>query len=172
MIAAIAARPAFAVQCGDIIQTDLTLTSNLNCVGTALRVFGPLPGAPNITIDLNGHDITGDGTGMGIFVIVGKLTLKVKAGFQILSPGFLVTAQDVVIYDLTVENNLAGIVLSRLLRIRHIRQHDSRGLQWTGRGNPGGGFTHGALSKYDQRVPAVWSCDTYRRSAGREFPGH
>ena len=118
-MAAIAARPAFAVQCGDVIQTDLTLTSNLNCVGTALRVFGPLPGAPNITIDLNGHDITGDGTGMGIFVIVGKLTLKGKGRISNFESGVsLVTAQDVVIYDLTIENNLAGIVLSRSSQVR------------------------------------------------------
>ena len=119
MIAAIAARPAFAVQCGDIIQTDVTLTSNLNCAGTALRFFGPLPGAPNVTIDLNGHDITGDGTGMGIFVIVGRLTLKGKGRISNFESGVsLVTAQDVVIYDLTIENNLAGIVLSRSSRIR------------------------------------------------------
>ena len=114
LIAAIAARPAFAVQCGDIIQTDLTLTSNLHCAGTALRVFGPLPGAPSITIDLNGHDITGDGTGMGIFIVDRGVTLKGKGRISNFESGVsLVTAIDVVIYDLTIENNQAGIVMSR-----------------------------------------------------------
>jgi parallel beta-helix repeat protein len=117
--AAIVARPAFAVQCGDVIQTDLKLTSNLNCTGNGLRVFGPLPGAPNITIDLNGHDITGDGTGMGIFIIVGQVILKGKGRISNFQAGVsLVTAMDVVIYDLTIENNQAGIALSRSSQVR------------------------------------------------------
>jgi parallel beta-helix repeat protein len=119
LIAAITARPAFAVQCGDIIQTDLTLTSNLNCAGNALRVFGPLPGAPNITIDLNGHNITGDGTGMGIFIFEGQVTLKGTGRISNFEIGVsLVTAIDVVIYDLTIENNMTGIALFRSSRVR------------------------------------------------------
>jgi len=119
LIAAMAARPAFAVQCGDIIQADLTLTSNLNCAGTALRFFGPLPDAPNVTIDLNGHDITGNGTGMGIFIIVGRVTLKGKGRISNFESGIsMVTAHDVVIYDLTIENNMAGIVMFRSSRVR------------------------------------------------------
>jgi hypothetical protein len=117
--AAIAARPAFAVQCGDVIRTDVTLTSSLNCTGTALRVFGPLAGAPNITIDLNGHDITGNGTGVGIFIIVGQMTLKGKGRISNFEAGVsLVTAVDVEIFDLTIENNLAGIALSRSSQVR------------------------------------------------------
>ncbi len=113
MIAAIAASPAFAVQCGDVIQTDLKLTSNLNCVGNGLRVFGPLPGAPNITIDLNGHNITGDGTGMGVFILVGQVTLKGKGRISNFAVGVsLITARDVEIYDLTIENNQAGLPCS------------------------------------------------------------
>lgn len=114
LIATLAARSAFAVQCGDIIRTDLTLTSNLNCTGTALRVFGPLPGAPNITIDLNGHDITGDGTGMGILIVDGEVTLKGRGRISNFEAGVsLVTAVDVVIYDLTIENNMTAIALLR-----------------------------------------------------------
>lgn len=119
LIATIAASPAFGVQCGDIIQTDLKLTSDLNCSGTALRVFGPLPGAPNITIDLNGHNITGNGTGMGIFIFEGRMTLKGKGRISNFETAVsLVTAADVVIYDLTIESNLAGIVLSRSSKVR------------------------------------------------------
>jgi parallel beta-helix repeat protein len=109
LIAAIAATPAFAVQCGDIIQTDLTLTSNLNCAGTALRVFGP-----NITIDLNGHNITGDGTGDGILIPVTGVTLKGKGRISNFETGVhLATAGNIVIYDLTIENNLTGINVAR-----------------------------------------------------------
>ncbi|MGB9120552.1 MAG: right-handed parallel beta-helix repeat-containing protein [Candidatus Angelobacter sp.] len=109
LIAAIAATPAFAVQCGDIIQTDLTLTSNLNCAGTALRVFGP-----NITIDLNGHNITGDGTGDGILIPVTGVTLKGKGRISNFETGVhLATADNIVIYDLTIENNLTGINVAR-----------------------------------------------------------
>lgn len=114
LIAAIAARPAFAVQCGDEIRTDLKLTSNLNCLGTALSVTGPLPGSPNITIDLNGHDITGDGTGIGIFIFDGQVTLKGKGRISNFETGVsLATAFDVVIYDLTIESNQTGIALLR-----------------------------------------------------------
>ena len=59
MIAAIAARPAFAVQCGDIIQTDLTLTANLNCTGNGLRVFGPLLGIGDHAMLVNGATLGG-----------------------------------------------------------------------------------------------------------------
>ncbi|MBZ5507032.1 MAG: right-handed parallel beta-helix repeat-containing protein [Acidobacteriia bacterium] len=119
LLAAIAARPAFAVQCGDVIQTDLKLTANLNCTGNGLRVFGPLPGAPNITIDLNGHDITGDGTGMGVFIFDGQVTLKGRGRISNFEVGVsLITARDVEIYDLTIENNQAGIALFRSSRVR------------------------------------------------------
>src|SRR5580765_697442 len=119
LIAAIAASPAFAVQCGDIIQTDLKLTSNLNCTGTALRVFEALPRTNNITIDLNGHNITGDGTGMGISIVATKVTLKGKGRISNFEVGVsLITARDVEIYDLTIENNQAGIALFRSSRVR------------------------------------------------------
>jgi parallel beta-helix repeat protein len=78
-----------------------------------------LPGAPSITIDLNGHDITGDGTGMGIFILDRGVTLKGKGRISNFESGVsLVTAVDIVIYDLTLENNQAGIVMFRSSRVR------------------------------------------------------
>ncbi|MEV8632141.1 right-handed parallel beta-helix repeat-containing protein [Streptosporangium sp. NPDC051023] len=49
------------VRCGAVLTSDVTLTGNLNCAGDALTI-----GANGVTVDLNGHTITGDGTGRGI----------------------------------------------------------------------------------------------------------
>jgi large repetitive protein len=50
---------AVTVSCGDTITQDTTLDSDLlNCPGDGVVV-----GAPNITLDLNGHTIDGDETG-------------------------------------------------------------------------------------------------------------
>jgi hypothetical protein len=46
------------VRCGDTITTDTTLDSDLvNCPNNGIVI-----GAANITLDLNGHTIDGDGT--------------------------------------------------------------------------------------------------------------
>ena len=52
---------AQTVRCGQVLTKDTSLSRVLNCQGTALYV-----GAHGITIDLNGHKISGDGSGMGI----------------------------------------------------------------------------------------------------------
>ena len=58
------AAPALAshVRCGDTITTDTTLDSDLlDCPG-----YGVWIGADDVTLDLNGHTISGTGAGMGI----------------------------------------------------------------------------------------------------------
>src|SRR5262245_49141750 len=47
--------------CGMIVAQNLILDTDLTCTGTGLFV-----GADGITIDLNGHTLVGDGTGLGI----------------------------------------------------------------------------------------------------------
>jgi Periplasmic copper-binding protein (NosD) len=47
--------------CGETVTGDVTLSADLNCVGDGLII-----GAFNITVDLGGHTITGNGTGSGI----------------------------------------------------------------------------------------------------------
>lgn len=47
--------------CGETLTANTLLETDLLCSGTALRV-----GADGITIDLNGHLVLGDGTGVGI----------------------------------------------------------------------------------------------------------
>ncbi|RSN11752.1 hypothetical protein DMB42_14405 [Nonomuraea sp. WAC 01424] len=50
-----------AVACGDVLTTNTTLTADLTCPGDALTI-----GADNVDLDLNGHTITGSGTGKGL----------------------------------------------------------------------------------------------------------
>jgi parallel beta-helix repeat protein len=55
--------PAIAsnASCGMVVTQDLVLDTDLTCTGTGLFV-----GADGITIDLHGHTLVGDGTGLGI----------------------------------------------------------------------------------------------------------
>jgi len=49
------------IVCGSVLTQDTVLTSNLVCSGTALQV-----GANGITLDCNGHMLTGSGTLFGV----------------------------------------------------------------------------------------------------------
>lgn len=77
---AVLAAPAHAatLTCGDTVTADVTLTEDLTCSGTALRVQVSGPGT--VRVDLAGHRITGDGTGTGIEVV------------PVVSPGSLVVS--------------------------------------------------------------------------------
>jgi hypothetical protein len=56
------ASKAVHASCGQTITADTTLESDLTkCTGPAIRI-----GADDITIDLNGHTITGKGKGVGV----------------------------------------------------------------------------------------------------------
>jgi hypothetical protein len=54
---------ATTVSCGQVITTDVRLTADLNCSGSALTI-----GASDVAVDLAGHSITGDGSGQAIEV--------------------------------------------------------------------------------------------------------
>ena len=48
------------IQCGDVIAQDTTLDSDLiDCPGNGIVI-----GSPDITVDLNGHTIDGDDSGL------------------------------------------------------------------------------------------------------------
>lgn len=68
----LSAVPAHAatLSCGDTITSDVTLTGDLTCSGTALTVSVEAPDTVQVTLD--GHRITGDGTGVGIAVASGS----------------------------------------------------------------------------------------------------
>jgi nitrous oxidase accessory protein NosD len=50
-----------SIACGEVVTTDLRLTHDLDCPGTALVV-----GADDITVDLDGHAILGAGSGVSV----------------------------------------------------------------------------------------------------------
>jgi hypothetical protein len=71
-IAAFLAAPGSAsashVQCGDVITQDTTLDGDLFCHGNGVGIFGG-----EVTLDLNGHVIAGDGTGSGVYPSYGEI---------------------------------------------------------------------------------------------------
>ena len=75
------------VSCGDVLTTDVRLEKDLTCAGDALTI-----GADGIRINLNGHTISGNATGVGI-------TLRQRS--------------DVVIHNGTVRNFVTGIFVSQ-----------------------------------------------------------
>jgi Right handed beta helix region len=66
MLLAVSAGQALAttVHCGDVITESVVLDSDLNCPGDGIVI-----GASNVTLDLNGHTISGQGSGNGISVL-------------------------------------------------------------------------------------------------------
>jgi parallel beta-helix repeat protein len=66
------------VHCGDTITTNITLTRDLTCSGDGLHMADPRNGLANLTLNLAGHSIKGNGTGTG--VIADSYTLTVTDG--------------------------------------------------------------------------------------------
>ncbi|MGW4212439.1 right-handed parallel beta-helix repeat-containing protein [Lentzea sp. NPDC004789] len=58
------AGPPPAIQCGDTVTTDISLSADLHCTGPGLIVK-----AANVVVNLKGHSITGSGTGTGISAV-------------------------------------------------------------------------------------------------------
>ncbi|MBZ5524932.1 MAG: right-handed parallel beta-helix repeat-containing protein [Acidobacteriia bacterium] len=101
---------AYGIACGDEIRTSIKLTADLGpCPGNGLIIAGPLTGDPNITIDLNGYSILGSGTHFGLWIVNGGAV--VKSGFiRNFGEGIRMDhANDVMVYDLQLYNNAAGI---------------------------------------------------------------
>ncbi len=113
-IVVIGAVPAHAIQCGDTITTDTTLTADLGpCPGYALTAQGQ--GGGNFTLDLNGHSIIGSGGGTG-------LILAAVQGVSVKGPGQITNFETAIyatggggglIYDLVLRQNVFGIVMAR-----------------------------------------------------------
>lgn len=62
--AALGGGPAAAapsVTCGSVVTSDLTLTANLTCAGGDGLILGS-----GVTLDLGGHRLSGDGSGIGV----------------------------------------------------------------------------------------------------------
>jgi parallel beta-helix repeat protein len=103
-----------SVVCGQTVMSDVTLNEDLVCSGTALTV-----GAGGVTIDLDGHEIQGDGSGVGVFV-------------------FLDVTGDVAVRDGAISGFGSGIVALRgNLRVTHmnISANEGSGISVAGMGH-------------------------------------
>jgi parallel beta-helix repeat protein len=102
-------RPAMsvsaAIACGDQVTTDLTVQNDLTCAGDALFVM-----ADGISINLNGHTIAGDGTGIGI-TLRGRTDVTIKGGTvrNFITGIFVNTSTGVVIKDNGFTQNREGV---------------------------------------------------------------
>lgn len=79
LLACALALDAAAVSCGDTITSNLVLTADLHCTSGYTALYVPVPG---VTIDLNGHTLSGD-------VALGGIELNEADGTVIKGPGVI-----------------------------------------------------------------------------------
>lgn len=96
LVASMGPQAAASDLCGTTILANLTLDHDLTCTGNGLIV-----GADGITINLNGHTITGPGSGVGISVpnrtgvlIVGGTVRNFLAGVQLVNSTAIVVKEN------------------------------------------------------------------------------
>ena len=97
------------VNCGDLITQSITLDSDLlDCPGNGLVI-----GAPNITVNLNGHTIDGTSGSSGIDNFAGHDRVTIRNGTiqQFFSGVVFAGAQDSRLTNLTLASNGAGLAL-------------------------------------------------------------
>ena len=93
-----------SVVCGQTVTSDVTLSDDLVCSGTALTVSDA-----SVTIDLDGHRIQGDGSGTGIFVnVTGDVTVRdgKVSGFD---AGILALQGNLRVADMKIAANGTGV---------------------------------------------------------------
>jgi len=66
-----------SVSCGAVLTSDVTLESDLNCSGGGAAL---VIGADHVTVDLNGHTLSGDAAGIGIDDSGGFAHVSIKNG--------------------------------------------------------------------------------------------
>jgi hypothetical protein len=112
------AAAAPVVQCGQPILTDVTLRADLTCAGDGLVV-----GADGVTVDLGGHTVRGDGTGVGVAVTAHhRVTVRrgVVEGFA--GAVNVDGSSDVTLSRLTtLGGGGVGVVRSNLVVLREVR---------------------------------------------------
>jgi hypothetical protein len=113
LFGAVLVAPANAVRavvsCGATVVADVTLDQDLVCTGPGL-----VAGADGIEIDLNGHSITGPGSGMVIGIDVnGRSGVSIRGGTlaSFFTGVRVVNSTDVSITGSTLLNNTDGVDL-------------------------------------------------------------
>jgi hypothetical protein len=100
LVSGAAGHAAGGLACGDLVTTSVTLTADLSgCGGDGLTVQGD-----NITVDLNGHALSGSGQGTGITVTGSRNTFTdgTVSGFDM---GLASTGPGVTLRALAVTGN-------------------------------------------------------------------
>lgn len=106
--------PSFALSCGDTVTSDVRLTADLHCTAGYYALHVPTSG---VTIDLNGHTLSGD-TGIPGISIYNASSVTIKGpgkirGFSIGVYGQRSHALKVMGVDF--EDNVAGASISHAL---------------------------------------------------------
>jgi hypothetical protein len=97
------AEPALA--CGQLVTTDVTLTADLlGCPGDGLIV-----GASDVTVDLNGHSITGSDAGAGVLIGSAKNVSVINGSIRGFEFGIRLFAGPTRIEGLTISSNDTGV---------------------------------------------------------------
>jgi parallel beta-helix repeat protein len=99
---------AVTVSCGESIVTDLEIANDLVCAGDGLIID-----ADEITIDLNGHVITGSGTGNGITVRA-RQNVVIHGGtiMNFVTGIFVANSSHVLIKETRLTQNREGVFLN------------------------------------------------------------
>lgn len=111
-------QPAYALNCGDTVTTNVKLTADLRpCPGNGLVVQGQ-----NLTIDLNGHLIVGGPTGVGILfgLNTNHITIKGPGEIATFGTGIQVLSDTayVLIYNVYLYENGVGMDLDKVTHLR------------------------------------------------------
>lgn len=102
---------AQALQCGATISTNTTLSADLRPCANGLTINNA--SAP-VTLNLNGHTISGSGGGVGVVVAGVGYGLTIKGPGKITNFGtgiFMEGAGDVLVYDLELKGNQGGMAI-------------------------------------------------------------
>lgn len=106
---------ASAASCGDVLTANTTLAADLTCSGTAFFI-----GAPGIVLDLDGHTLTGDGSGAGVFEGAGLGGFTVRNG----------TIENFE-FGIHIANNVGGVAFRTVEDLR-IRNNTDAGIRLEG----------------------------------------
>ncbi len=103
--------PAHAIQCGDTITTDTTLDADLGPCSFYGLVLAARGGS--LTLNLNGHTITGSGTGYGLLGPSGNITVKGPGTITKFGVGIAVDGSAMLIYNVVLTDNDTGVWTTR-----------------------------------------------------------
>jgi len=109
--------------CGDVMTRDAVLTEDLVCSGDGLII----PGFADVTLNLNGHSITGSGSGTGIAIDLGRqedASRSTPGAVTVESGSIRGFDTGLLIQQSFLEDGISQLVLDRL----HIRENNHSGV--------------------------------------------